>query len=204
ARCPAPCEDRYTAASRWRKARGRLPAARSDKVSGGAVATATTTDRLPASIGQRLAWIAARVPGRTAIVEADARVSYAQLDWRATAIARCILAAPATGPQFVCLLFENRIPAIEAIFGAAKSGRAYVPLDAGDPDERLRFILRDSEPVALLTERTLLERGRALVPPSGSVIDIGTLDRHASADALPRVDPDSLANLYYTSGSTGT
>ena len=167
------------------------------------MATATTTDRLPASIGQRLAWIAARVPGRTAIVEGDAQVSYAQLDSRATAIARCILAAPAAGPQFVCLLFENRIPAIEAIFGAAKSGRAYVPLDAGDPDERLRFILRDSEPVALLTESTLLERGRSLVPPGCSVIDIGTLDRHASADPLPHIDPDSLANLYYTSGSTG-
>ena len=63
------------------------------------MATATTTDRLPASIGQRLAWIAARVPGRSAIVEGDAQVSYAQLDSRATAIARCILAAPATGPD---------------------------------------------------------------------------------------------------------
>ena len=82
------------------------------------MATATTTDRLPASIGQRLAWIAARVPGRTAIVEGDAQVSYAQLDSRATAIARCILAAPAAGPQFVCLLFENRIPAIEAVAAA--------------------------------------------------------------------------------------
>ena len=168
------------------------------------MARATTTDRLPASIGGRLVRIAERLPRRIALVEGEVRVSYGQLDTAATGIARRIQAAQGARPGFVCLLFENKIPAIEAIFGASKCGRAYVPLDAGDPDERLRFILQDSEPVALITERNLLERARALVSPGCAVIDIERPDIEAVADPLPDVGSETLANLYYTSGSTGT
>ncbi len=168
------------------------------------MARATTTDRLPASIGGRLARIAERLTRRIAIVEGEVRVSYGQLDTAATAIAQRIQTAQGARPGFVCLLFENKIPAIEAIFGASKCGRAYVPLDAGDPDERLRFILQDSEPVALITERNLLERARALAPPGCVVIDIERPDIEAAADPLPDVGGETLANLYYTSGSTGT
>jgi len=109
---------------------------------------ATTTDRGEVSIGERLAPIAERLPGRTAIVEGKARESYGQLDAAATAIAHRIQAAHGARPGLVGLLFQNKIPAIEAIFGATRCGRAYVPLDAGDPDERLRLIVQDSEPIA--------------------------------------------------------
>ena len=164
---------------------------------------ATTTDRLPASIGDRLARIVERLPGRTAIVEGDARVSYAELDAAASAIAGRIQAAQGARPGLVCLLFENKIPAIEAIFGAASCGCAYVPLDAGDPDERLRFILRDSEPVALITESRLLERARTLVRPGCAVIDIEAVGTEAGAGPVADVAAETLANVYYTSGSTG-
>jgi amino acid adenylation domain-containing protein len=155
------------------------------------------------SIGSRLARIAARLSGRIAIVERDATVSYGQLDRVATSIARRIEAAEGTRPGLVCLLFENKIAAIEAIFGASKCGRAYVPLDAGDPDERLRFILQDSEPVAMLTERSLLERAHALVPAGCAVIDVERLGPEDAACPLPDVGAGTPANLYYTSGSTG-
>jgi amino acid adenylation domain-containing protein len=151
------------------------------------------------SIGARLAHRARRTPHAIAVVERGAQLSYAELDARASAIARRVLEAQ---PGFVALLFDNRTPAIAAIFGAARAGHAYVPLDAGDPDERLRLVVRDSEPALLLTERALAARGRALVPDGCAVValeDIGA----GAAPGLPEVDPDALANLYYTSGSTG-
>ncbi|HTR56988.1 MAG TPA: AMP-binding protein [Casimicrobiaceae bacterium] len=157
------------------------------------------------TIGARLAQVAGRLGDRKAIVEEAAAVTYAELDAAATAIARSIPMAEHGRPRFVCLLFQHRTPAIKAIFGAARCGRAYVPLDADDPDERLRFILRDSDPIALLTEAGVRERARSLVASeSCAVLDVEALNHDSgSSTALPCVGPDQLASLYYTSGSTG-
>src|SRR5882762_1322584 len=115
-----------------------------------------TTNAGSDTIGARLAKIADRLPDQIAIVERDVEITFRQLDAAATATAHDILATSDDRPGCVCLFFDSKAPAIKAIFGAGRSGHAYVPLDAGDPEERLRFILRDSEPVALLTESALM------------------------------------------------
>jgi amino acid adenylation domain-containing protein len=162
-----------------------------------------TTDCGPGTIGCRLAKIAERLPSKIAVAERDACVSFGELDVAATAIAHRILIAGRDRPGFVGLLYENKVSAVKAIFGAARCGRAYIPLDAGDPDERLRFILQDSEPVALLTEASLLERARALAPLGCAVIDLSRLESGDEASVLPGVTADTPAYMFYTSGSTG-
>ena len=157
----------------------------------------------PAAIGPRLASISARLPDKIAITEGSAHASFGELDAAATVIARELMT---TGPErtgCVCLLFDSKLAAIKAIFGAARSARAYVPLDAGDPDERLRFIVQDSEPIALLTETTLLERARVLTPAGCAIIDVGCAETTHDARRLPDVSPATPAYLFYTSGSTG-
>jgi amino acid adenylation domain-containing protein len=156
----------------------------------------------PDTIGGRLRSVAARLPDKLAIAERDLRVSFGQLEAAATAIARRILSAAEDRPGFVGLLHESKVSAVKAVFGAARCGRAYVPLDAADPDERLRFILQDCEPVALLTEATLLERARALAPADCAVIDVADLESADGAN-LPDVSADAPAYMFYTSGSTG-
>ena len=157
----------------------------------------------PATIGSRLATIADRLAGKTALTEGETQVSFGELDAAASAIARRVVVAGRDRSGFVGLLYENKVPAVKAIFGAARSGRAYVPLDAGDPDERLRFVLKDSEPVALLTETSLLQRARALASSSCAVIDLTALESDDEATVLPRVTSDTPAYMFYTSGSTG-
>ena len=159
-------------------------------------------DQGGSSIGERLAHAASRAGERLAIVERDAQLTYAGLDARANAIAARIHLARA-GPGFVALLFEAKIPAIAALFGASRAARAYVPLDAGDPDGRLRLIVGDSEPEVLLTERRLMERARALVPARCTVLAIEDIGARAPLPEPRAVADDALANLYYTSGSTG-
>lgn len=172
---------------------GRIPLSR------GAM---TSTNDLE-TIGARLAAIAVRLPDKIAISEQEGRISFGQLDVAASAIARQIMASSESRPGVVCLFFENKLPAIKSIFGAGKSGRAYVPLDAGDPEERLRFILRDCAPTALLTEGTLVARARAIAPAGCAIIDIDRLPPDDDNRPLPAVDADAHLNLLYTSGSTG-
>ena len=164
---------------------------------------ASDTTSPTGTFGALLRNVAARDPGRPAIVERDRAISYGELDATSDAIARCVAASAGGRAGFACLLFESRVLALPAIYGVARSGRAYVPLDAGDPDDRLRFIAQDSEPVALLTEPALLARARDLAPPGCAVIDVTNLPPGHERVALPTVSPDDVATCFYTSGSTG-
>src|SRR6476646_11537538 len=65
--------------------------------------------------GARLATIAARHPANIAVVEGDATITFARLDVAATSIAARICATGNGQPGCVCLFFENKLPAIEAI-----------------------------------------------------------------------------------------
>jgi len=103
----------------------------------------------------------------------------------------------------VALLFEDRIHALAATFGCLGAGHAFVPLDAADPEDRIAHILRDSEPVALLTDRGNLERARAVVPSGCRLVDIQEAAGTPGPFAPVAPGPDDLAYIFYTSGSTG-
>ena len=155
------------------------------------------------TLGFRLRAVAERLPDKPAVVEGSRSVDYRELSAQGDAIAARIAAAAGASGAPACLLFESKLTAIVAIFGACVSGRTYIPLDAGDPDERLRFILAESEPTALLTEGTLLERAKALAPSGCTVIDIERIEPRETAPIAVSATPDSPLYRYYTSGSTG-
>jgi amino acid adenylation domain-containing protein len=143
------------------------------------------------------------LPDKIALTDGETEVSFRALDNAATVIARRVAAATGGRNGPVCLLFANKVPAVHAIFGASRSNRTYVPLDAADPEDRLRLVIRDSEPIAFLTEGPMLERARALAPPGCAVIDIGGPGEADDSAPLPDVPADALVYLFYTSGSTG-
>lgn len=156
------------------------------------------------NIGSCLASVADRLRAGVAVIEKDLGISFEELDERSRAIARQIVAA--SGGRIggvVCLLFESRLRAIEAIFGACGSGCAYVVLNAGDPDERLRFVLRDGDAVALLTEEALEHRARTIAPDGCTIVDIERVPDRGQNPALPECSAETPACIYYTSGSTG-
>ena len=98
---------------------------------------------------------------------------------------------------------------VVGLLGILKAGGAYVPLDPAYPAARLAFMLKDSAPVALLTDsasRAALAGEDLAVP----VIDLAEAQLWAGE---PAVNPDCaalglnsrhLAYVIYTSGSTGT
>lgn len=155
------------------------------------------------AFGARFEDVARRLPHKTALVEDGRAIDYATLESRSRAIAARVEAAAAGRPGFVALLFPRKTPMVESMVGALRCGRAYVPLDTGDPDERLRFVLRDAAPVALLVERGLAARARSLAGESCTVVEMDGGDVPDPAYALPDVAPDALAYVLYTSGSTG-
>ena len=52
---------------------------------------------------------------------------------------------------------------VVGLLGILKAGGAYVPLDPGYPEERLRYMLSDSEPLAVLTHGRVSGEVRGLL-----------------------------------------
>ncbi len=158
---------------------------------------------VPDTIISRLANTARLRPGAAAIIEGDTRVSYAELDANSIAIAHRVLSASNTGSGNVAIFFADKIPAIAAVYGAIRSGHACVPMEVGDPAARLRIILEDCAPVALLTDGAHAALAQSLAPASCAIIDIGDAIAGTGTAPLPTVMPDDLVYVSYTSGSTG-
>ena len=93
---------------------------------------------------------------------------------------------------------------VVGLLGVLKAGGAYVPLDPEYPAERLAFMVADSDPPVLLTQRRHVVR---LAGSSGRVICLDEADGELAT--APVQNPESgaraenLAYMIYTSGSTG-
>jgi amino acid adenylation domain-containing protein len=146
-----------------------------------------------------------RTPGAAAVVAGGEALAYAELNARANRLAHH-LRALGVGPDVrVGICVERGPEMVVGLLAVLKAGGAYVPLDPSYPAERLAYMLADSAPAVVLTQRELRDRvGTAGVP-------VLELDAPAPAWAAlpaanPRVEgltPEHLAYVIYTSGSTG-
>ncbi|GAA3348533.1 hypothetical protein GCM10020358_67350 [Amorphoplanes nipponensis] len=142
---------------------------------------------------------AARSPGAVAVRAGDTTLTYAELDEASDRLARR-LAGRGVGPETpVGLLMERSAELIVALLGILKAGGAYLPLHPGDPADRMRAVLADAGAAAVLTDPPNTALAAALGPP---VIDATATPEPGAAPA-PALEPDSLAYVISTSGSTG-
>ena len=144
-----------------------------------------------------------RAPDAIAVVYEDQQLSYGELNARANQLAH-YLRGLGVGPEtLVGLCVERSVEMVVGLLGILKAGGAYVPLDPSYPQERLALMLTDSRTDLLLTQEGLLTRWGELP------IHVICLDRdqtlwpeQALKNPEYKCDPESLACVLYTSGST--
>ena len=134
---------------------------------------------------------------RTAILEREQTLSYAELDRASSRLARALICKGVKPGDLVGLYLDRGIDKIIGLLGILKAGAAYVPVDPAYPEQRIRFILEDSQLGFVISAA-----GLAPLPATGACI----VPVHADdADAeLPTVNGDAASYVIYTSGSTGT
>jgi long-chain acyl-CoA synthetase len=114
----------------------------------------------------------------------------------------------------VGLLAPNGPEWIAACLAVIGAGAVIVPLDVQIDEEVLSYALEDSEASFIFTTADHTERLARLhteVAPQPILLDVEPEDERSwwrlladEAAEPPRVDPDDLAALFYTSGTTGT
>ncbi|CAH8718930.1 non-ribosomal peptide synthetase [Paenibacillus thiaminolyticus] len=142
-----------------------------------------------------------RVPEATAVVFEGRRLSYAELNERANRLARTLRSVGVLPNQLVGLMARRSLETVVGILAVLKAGGAYVPIDPEYPEERIRYILENSNAQLLLTQRELQQQ----VPFEGTVLALD--DEQAYSDdgtnLEPASGPNDLAYVIYTSGTTG-
>src|SRR5262249_46454640 len=104
---------------------------------------------------------------------------------------------------------ERSLEMVIGLLAILKAGGAYVPLDPAYPSERLRFMLADSAPVALLMQSHLhwvwaeREARLPLLDLSASMPPWRKRPERNPKLANANLTPEHLVYVIYTSGSTG-
>jgi amino acid adenylation domain-containing protein len=142
-------------------------------------------------------------PKRLAVAdESGGALTYAELRSEANRIANHLLHLGVKCEQRCAIFLDRSLLMPLATLGVLKSGGAYVPIDLATPRERIAEILNNAGVVIVLTDRVHAER-----LPEGPW-RVWTIDEGAAAnesDSAPDVEiqPECLAYVMYTSGSTG-
>ena len=162
-----------------------------------------TKEDVEQSLPARFRKVARTFIGETAVVSGDQCLSYAGLDKASNQVARAIVDAIGPGDQPVPLVLEQGLSPIVALWGVLKAGKGYVALRPSDPPERLRAILKDLQAPRVLTNHKNSQLVASIVPEDCKPLNLDETTQFPTGAIDVPVDPDSLAAIFYTSGSTG-
>ncbi|MEI4623585.1 non-ribosomal peptide synthase/polyketide synthase [Bacillus pfraonensis] len=145
----------------------------------------------------------ARTPDAVAVVYEGGKLTYQELNEKSNQLAH-YLQKRGIGPEsLVGICIERSPDMIIGLFGILKAGGAYVPLDPSYPENRLRYILENSQIQVLLTKEALQD----WLPKDIQAIcldrDHAMISKESNLAPVSGVTANNLAYIIYTSGSTG-
>src|SRR6266545_1346775 len=151
-------------------------------------------------VHEQVAEWAAREPERVALVSGGRALTYGELNRRANRLAHHLRGLGVGRDEIVGVCAQRSLEMAVGLLGVMKAGGAYLPLDPGQPRERLGYLVAQSGTRVVLAEAEHL----GLLREAARVEDLG--EEH---EGCPDVDPawevgaGDLAYVIYTSGSTG-
>lgn len=146
-------------------------------------------------------------PGNLAVMDESGSLSYAELRSRSRRAASGLLRRSA-GASPVMVYLPKSAAMIEGFCAAMYAGRPYVPTDAAAPAERLRRIISNLRPSAVITNAELASKLEGVELGGAPVLLADELaaepeDAAAVDAALASVTDSEPVYVMYTSGSTG-
>ncbi|RUT69549.1 amino acid adenylation domain-containing protein [Flavobacterium cupreum] len=142
-------------------------------------------------------------PGKEALKDEYRSYSYAELHKLSNQIAQYLITTYGKKDKSpIAVLLERSANMVVVLLGILKSGRSYIPLDPAFPEDRLNYIIGNSQSKILINEKDYRLNTAADV----RVIALeNILDGIEIFNGTPgkAVSPEDTAYIIYTSGSTG-
>ena len=157
-------------------------------------------------VHEMFAQVAKRHPDLVAIDSVHGRLSYRELDAKASSIAASLAAAGVGRNELVVIFADNRQFIIQAILGVLKAGAAFVPLLSALPPKRIEMMLGQCSPKWAIVQPSLAHNFQPIAAASSikmiSLEEIASVSRNGFGH-LEELDGDGLSYIFFTSGSTG-
>ena len=150
---------------------------------------------------------------KVAVVCGKEQLTYQQLYERSRDLAMYLQSVGVKPDSVVGLYMERSVEMMVGILGTVQAGGAYLPLDPGHPDERVAYMLEDSEAGIVLTQNKYKNKVRSLMVEEARIISLdgewGEVSKRAAGmrregkQLRREVEPEHAVYVIYTSGSTG-
>ena len=143
-------------------------------------------------------------PDAPAIMDQRFALSFIELEEQSNQLAAVLFGQLAEANTVVGIFLERSPLFIVAALAALKAGAAFLPLDPGQPPDRIRELLEDSGVRHVISNQSL-QREAALLTGVQLLLmdDINASGTTVLQSGEARISPKHLAYVIYTSGSTG-
>ena len=149
--------------------------------------------------------MAEQYPDRLAVAGKDGEFTYKQFNENANKVAHALYDHKVAFGDRVIMLMPRRASAYFVREGILKSGGAFVAIDPKYPDDRIEYIITDSDAKILVTAKEIEAEKHALIKKAKIEVllieDILTSNKVSNLNL--DIPLDSLCYIIYTSGSTG-
>lgn len=149
-----------------------------------------------------------RTPDAIAVVFQEQQLTYRELNTQANQLAHYLILQGVGPDVLVGLLMERSLEMIIGLLAIHKAGGAYLPLDPDFPQERLAFMVEDSQAPIILTNLAATredyptrEMGNLRIIPIDAMV--AEISQQPTTNPHTEVKPENLSYVIYTSGSTG-
>lgn len=144
----------------------------------------------------------AKSPNQIALVFEDKKLTYKELNAKANELANYLRNSQIVQNDIIGIMTERSLELIVAILAAFKCGCTYIPIDPNFPDERITYMLENSNSKILLTTKNTFSK---TTYENKLVINFDNLNIYnGQCTNLKNINsPDDNSYIIYTSGSTG-
>ncbi len=143
-------------------------------------------------------------PNKIALVDDRSTINYYELDRQAKIIAAELQYQGAKPGDFVIVIMDRSIERVIALVGILYAGVAYIPLEISTPEFRIKTIIADAKPLAIITETFYQNKITEITDKP--ILNINVLLDGSKKKKLYKkveISEADLAYTIYTSGSTG-
>ena len=170
------------------------------------------------SFGYLISEKASKHPGKTLFIFRDDEISFKDFHKKTSRMAASLLGYGLNTGDRVAVHFGNCLEVVESYFAVGKAGAISIPLNPMFTAREIKYIINNSEAKFVITSEDFLAKVLSIRTEMPSVQKIFVAGKGGQSDTIQYyrlyegikqevqgldVDPESIAMIFYTSGTTG-